>query len=171
MVACTVILGHACPGFLSGTRGSLGTATEVNFRDPPAQSRNNYRMSRSASFPVASGLQLFWMRQFLRNRDVSKQLQTSVWLPKPRDLATVRNPCLATLSHRVPPCLVSASRFWRHVGCHDGVTFPSLPHRAFPTQRIRGFLLPGRVADSGVCRVCRRSWRLFRRIVYLTVDV
>ena len=106
MVACTVILGHACPGFLSGTRGSLGTATEVNFRDPPAQSRNNYRMSRSASFLAACGLQLFWMRQFLRNRDVPKQLQTSGWFPKPR----VTRPLASRLASR-----------WRHLG----VTFSS----------------------------------------------
>ena len=31
------------------TRGSLGTATGGNFRDPPAQPQSNYRSSRSAS--------------------------------------------------------------------------------------------------------------------------
>ena len=51
---------------------------------------------------VACGLELFWNRQFLRNRDVPKQLQTSGWFPIPR----VTWPL--------------ASR-WRHVG----VTFSS----------------------------------------------
>ena len=50
--------------------------------------------------PVACGLQLFWNRQFLRNRDVPKQLQTSGWLPPPR----------ATSCHPKPPCVTSPPR-------------------------------------------------------------
>jgi hypothetical protein len=52
-------------------------------------------------FPIACGLQLFWNRQFLRNRDVPKQPQTSVWF-----LRTLASP-------------------WRHVWRHPSVTFSS----------------------------------------------
>ena len=75
-------------------------------------------------FPIACGLQLFWNRQFLRNRDVPKQPQTSGWFPKPsvtwRHLAFSvirRNLCLTYSG--VTPGVTSGVTFF-------GVTFSAL---------------------------------------------
>jgi len=77
-----------------------------NNHKPPAGFREPGLTLASRFLPVACGLQLFWMRQFLRNRDVPKQLQTSGWFPKPR----VTRPLASRLASR-----------WRHLG----VTFSS----------------------------------------------
>ena len=119
----------------------------------PAQPGSNYRTSRSAS---SSGRLRFAV---VLDAPISSKSRCSKTTPNLRLLSDT--PC--HMAFGVTFGVTLASRW--------ASRFPASPHQTFPTQRIRGFLLPGRVADSGVCRVCRRSWRLFRRIVYLTVDV